>query len=209
MDEYAQQKVFSSIDRQGRYAYGNQPAIVHWNLARLAECLLVLDEDLAGFQAALDRCPAILGEEYQRRMGAKLGLRDPQPEDSALVEGFLEVLEEGALDFTVSFRTLADRVTADDTAAFGEWEHRWRARLAEQGDTAEATRARMNSVNPAVIPRNHQVERAIQAAFAGDFSVFQALHEALQRPFELEPGKEEYALPPDESERVTRTFCGT
>ena len=209
MDEFAHQKVFSSIDRHGRYAYGNQPTIVHWNLARLAECLLVLDEDLEGFQAALDRCPKILGEEYLRRMGAKLGLRDPQPADRALVDDFLEVLEEGSLDFTVSFRDLADRVQAEDTAGFGEWEQRWRARLAAQGDAPEATRALMNSVNPAVIPRNHQVERAIQAAFAGDFSVFRELHEVLQTPFQAQPGKEAFGLPPEEGERVTRTFCGT
>jgi uncharacterized protein YdiU (UPF0061 family) len=209
LDEYAAGKVFSSIDRHGRYAYGNQPAIVHWNLARLAECLLLLDEDLEGFQAALDRSPDILLEEYLRRFGAKLGLRQPRAEDRALVDAFLSHLEDAGKDFTVSFRDLAERIEADDAAGFGAFETGWRARLAEQGDDPEETRALMNSVNPAVIPRNHQVERAIQAAFDGDYDVFRELHAVLKRPFEQPAGAAAYVLPPREQERVTQTFCGT
>jgi uncharacterized protein YdiU (UPF0061 family) len=209
MDEYAAAKVFSSIDRHGRYAYGNQPTIVHWNLARLAECLLVLDEDLEGFQAALDRSPEILVDTYLRRFGAKLGLREPSPEDRSLIEAFLEHLEGEGKDFTVSFRTLAERIEAEDTGQFGEFETRWRARLAAQGDTTTEVRSLMNSVNPAVIPRNHQVERAIQAAFEGDYDVFRDLHAVLRRPFETPSGAEAYTVPPRETERVTQTFCGT
>ncbi|MEE4173617.1 MAG: YdiU family protein [Xanthomonadales bacterium] len=209
MDEYAAGKVFSSIDRQGRYAYGNQPTIVHWNLARLAECLLVLDEDLEGFQAALDRSPVILSEDYRKRFGAKLGLADVQDEDQALIEAFLEHLEEEGKDFTVSFRALADRIDAADEGEFGAFETRWRARLAEQGEGSKTVRERMNAANPAIIPRNHQVERAIQAAFEADYGPFRELHAALSRPFEENAAAGPFAVPPRESERVTRTFCGT
>ena len=209
MDEYAAGKVFSSIDRHGRYAYGNQPTIVHWNVARLAECLLLLDEDLEGFQAALDRSPVILAEDYRKRFGAKLGLAEVRQEDQALIEAFLEHLEEEGKDFTVSFRTLADRIDAEDDSEFGPFETRWRARLAEQGDASAVVRERMNAVNPAIIPRNHQVERAIQAAFEGNYEPFRALHEALANPFDNAAAFGPFAVPPKNEERVTRTYCGT
>ncbi len=182
---------------------------LHWNLARLAECLLLLDEDLEGFQAALDRSPVILVEAYLQRFGAKLGLREPSPEDRPLIEAFLGHLEDEGKDFTGSFRALAERVEGEDTAEFGEFETRWRARLAEQGDAPAAVRSLMNSVNPAVIPRNHQVERAIQAAFEGDYDVFHDLHAVLRHPFDTPEGAEAYIVPPRETERVTQTFCGT
>lgn len=209
MDEFAHDRVFSSIDHRGRYAFANQPTMVHWNLARLAECLLVLDEDLEGFQAALDRSPDFLTTDYLRRFGNKLGIRDPQPEDRALIDDFLEFLEENKRDFTLSFRRLAGRAEAQDTGAFGEFEARWRARLDEQAQAPEDVRALMNSVNPAVIPRNHQVEKAIQAAFEGDYQPFHALNAVLQRPFEEPDLEPQFILPPAEGERVTQTFCGT
>lgn len=209
MDEYRSRKVFSSIDHAGRYAYANQPTIVHWNLARLAECLLLLDEDLEGFQAELDRSPSVLGAEHLRLMGAKLGLAEPREEDRALVDAFLQRLEDEEKDFTLSFRALAERVDAEDTPVFGDFEAPWRARLAEQGEDMDTVRARMNAANPAFIPRNHQVERAIQAAFAGDYSVFRELNEVLQHPYDDQPRFSAYAEAPMPEERVTRTFCGT
>jgi len=209
LDEYVADKVFSSIDQHGRYAYANQPRILHWNLARLAECLLMLDEDLEGFQAELDRCPQLLADEHLALMGAKLGLREPREEDRELLDDFLEHLQSQEKDFTISFRALADRIGADDDPACGAFETRWRARLAEQGEDAEVVRERMNAVNPAFIPRNHQVERAIQGAFEGDFTVFEELNAVLRRPYEDQPELAAYAAAPEPEERVTRTFCGT
>ncbi len=209
MDEYRARKVFSSIDHAGRYAYANQPAIVHWNLARLAECLLLLDEDVDGFQAELDRCPEVLGEEHLRLMGAKLGLDEPREEDRALVDAFLRRLEDEEKDFTLSFRELASRVDADDESMFGPFETQWRARLVEQGAGAATVRGRMNAANPLFIPRNHQVERAIQAAFTGDYSVFHELNAVLRRPFDEQPEHASLTLAPEPEQRVTRTFCGT
>ncbi len=209
MDEYRAQKVFSSIDRRGRYAYANQPAIVHWNLARLAECLLLLDEDVEGFQAELDRCPDILAAEHLRLMGAKLGIEAPREADRDLVDAFFRRLEAKDQDFTLGFRALADRLEAGDESAFGEVETRWRARLAEQGDAPDTVRARMNAVNPLYIPRNHQVERAIRGGFAGDYTVFHELDTVLRRPFDEQPEFAAYAVAPEPEERVLRTFCGT
>ncbi|MEM1411648.1 MAG: YdiU family protein [Pseudomonadota bacterium] len=209
MDEFRHDKVFSSIDQHGRYAFANQAKIVHWNLARLAECLLMLDENLEGFQAALDRSPEILTEDYLQRFGRKLGIQDPVTEDRALIDDFLEFLEDEGRDFSISFRELSDRIETDDKSAFGEFETRWRSRLTEQGIPAAGTRALMNSVNPAFIPRNHQVERAIAGAFEGNYEVFNELRAVLARPFDEQPGAGAYALAPEPAERVTRTFCGT
>ncbi len=209
MDEYRFGKVFSSIDRGGRYAYGNQPSILHWNLARLAECLLLVDEDLEAFQQALNSVPDRFGTHFEPRMRAKLGLTGVHDGDQALLEQFLEHLETNELDFTLSFRALGERVHASDTSRFGEWETRWRERLEKQVGDADEVRARLNAVNPLYIPRNHQVERAIQAAFQGDYSVFHELNEVLKRPFDEQDSFAAYAQAPQPEERITATFCGT
>ena len=209
MDEYRASKVFSSIDRGGRYAYQNQPAILHWNLARLAECLLLVDEDLEGFQAALDSVPERFRTHHEPRMRAKLGFSEVQEGDMGLVDGFLETLESQELDFTLSFRALTARVEATDTTMFGEWETQWRERLGQENEEAVKQQQRLDAVNPLFIPRNHQVERAIQAAFKGDYSVFHELGEVLFQPFSEQPGREEYALAPVPDQRITQTFCGT
>lgn len=209
MDEYQAGKVFSSIDRNGRYAFNNQASIAHWNLARLAECLLQLDEDLEGFQMELDRMPSLFEQHYQERMRRKLGLQEPQDDDPDLINQWLGLLQEKELDYTLSFRSLADRLDESDDAVFGDFEPRWRARVASESAGNEETRALMNSVNPLYIPRNHQVERTIQASFDGDFEPFRQLNQVLRRPFETQPGREEYALAPKPEQRVTQTFCGT
>jgi serine/tyrosine/threonine adenylyltransferase len=209
MDEYDPATVFSSIDHQGRYAYGNQPRIVQWNLARLAEAMLPLfdpDQDravelakevLAGFAPAFETA-------YHAGLARKLGLAAPDP---ALAQDFLALLTEHRADHTNSFRALAD--AADDPAAaplpepFAPWLSRWRAALPPGQGVA------MRAANPLYIPRNHLVERALEAATAGDPRPFEQLLEVLADPFTARPGLEAYARPARPEERVLQTFCGT
>ena len=209
MDEFDYRKVFSSIDQFGRYAYGRQAAIAHWNLARLADCLLLLDERPAEFEQALGGFQGLFEAQFLQRMAGKLGLQSVQEGDDALVNAWLQLMQDRGLDFTLSFRALAGRAEADDNSVFGEFEQRWRLRLGQQPADAAEIRSQMNGVNPLYIPRNHQVERAIEAAVAGDMSVFEELQRVLQRPFDEQPGLEAYAEPPRPDERVTQTFCGT
>jgi len=209
MDEFNFDQVFSSIDQFGRYAYAQQPNIALWNLTRLAECLMLLGEPEEAFEEQLMGFEELFRGYYLARMRAKLGLLNEEDGDPALVTEWLQYLQDNSLDFTLSFRRLADRLTADDDFSFGELEKRWRERVARQPQSVQQIAAHMNAVNPVVIPRNHQVERVIQAAIEGDLLPFEQMQRALQSPYELLPGLEDFAEPPHEGERVTETFCGT
>jgi uncharacterized protein YdiU (UPF0061 family) len=226
MDDYHPAKVFSSIDEAGRYAYGNQPRIAQWNLARLAETLLPLladDEDAAikDAQDALSGFAAQFEAAYTAGLRRKLGLLRPQPDDIALAQDLLDRMTHHAADFTLVFRRLCDAAAnrdADaelrglfkDPAAYDEWAVRWRNRLAEDGgDTAERV-AVMRNANPALIPRNHRVEEAIAAAVGnGDFTPFETLTAALSAPFEDRPEFRHFEHPPRPDQVVHQTFCGT
>ena len=209
MDEFHYDKVFSSIDRYGRYAYGQQATIAQWNLARLADCLLTAGGDKAVLEEELARFPGLFEDEWLGRMARKLGITTAEPDDADLIGDWLAHLQREGLDYTLSFRRLAARVGASDEPRFGEFELRWRERLARQPGTAGEVRALMEAENPLYIPRNHQVERAIRAAIGGDLSVFHELRAVLERPFQEQAGRSAYADPPAPEERVTRTFCGT
>ena len=209
MDEFDYRKVFSSIDQFGRYAYGRQASIAHWNLARLADCLLTLDERPSEFEKALNGFQDLFEAQFLQRLAGKLGLQSVKQGDDALVTAWLQLMQDRELDFTLSFRGLAARTDADDTSVFGEFEQRWRRRLSQQPADASEVRSQMNGVNPLYIPRNHQIERAIEAAVGGEMSVFEELQRVLQQPFDEQPGLEAYAEPPHPAERVTQTFCGT
>jgi uncharacterized protein YdiU (UPF0061 family) len=209
LDEFDYYKVFSSIAQVGRYAYGRQGAIGHWNLARLAECLMLLGDTQASFEEQLARFQTLFEDEFARRMGAKLGLQSVDKADQDLISAWLQKMQDEELDFTRSFRQLADRVEAQDNAVFGEFEGRWRARLQKQALSPAQVRGQMNAVNPLFIPRNHQIERAIDAAMRDDLAPFYELRQVLRKPFEEQPGFEVYAEPPGLGERVTETFCGT
>ncbi|WP_405231061.1 protein adenylyltransferase SelO [Lentisalinibacter salinarum] len=213
MDEFHYDKVFSSIDHYGRYAYGQQGTIAQWNLARLADCLLLAGGDKAAFEEELARFPGLFEDEWLGRMARKLGFTTTEPDDADaiadLVGDWLAHLQREGLDYTLSFRELAARAGASDEPRFGEFELRWRERLARRPETADEVRALMEAENPLYIPRNHQVERAIRAAIGGDLSVFRELRAVLERPFEEQPGRSDYAAPPASDERVVRTFCGT
>ncbi len=226
MDSYDPAAVFSSIDRRGRYAYGNQPAAAEWNLARLAETLLpfidltperaveLATEVIAGFSTRVDR-------HWLAGMRAKLGLLTASADDVELIGALLDLMHGSQADFTNTFRLLCDASSAPaaaatlrthfaNPAAYDDWAGRWRARLAQEGDEPGSRAAAMRRVNPAYIPRNHRIEQAIVAAVErDDFSVFDALLEVLSRPYVESESAAPYAAPPLPAERVTKTFCGT
>ncbi|WP_081174825.1 protein adenylyltransferase SelO [Rhizobium rhizosphaerae] len=224
LDTYDPRKVFSSIDRGGRYAYASQPGIAQWNLARLAECLLPLidadgDKAVEKASAVINAFPARFQAAWLATMRAKLGLTTEEDGDLDLIQAFLALLHEGEADYTLAFRALADAVTGDATAlaerfrqpvALSGWLEAWRARLAREPGDLAARSAAMRKVNPLFIPRNHRIEQAIASAQEdGDFSLFEALQKALSRPFDDQPEHAPLAEAPREEERVTRTFCGT
>ncbi|MGG5811156.1 protein adenylyltransferase SelO [Falsiroseomonas sp. CW058] len=226
LDAYHPGQVFSSIDHQGRYAFGNQPRIALWNLTRLAETLLPLlaAEEAAAIEVAQEVLAGFAPRFEAAWLGGlvrKVGLEAVQEGDGDLLEDLLLRMAENEADFTLTFRSLADaaagpggeaavRALFKDPAAFDAWAPRWRARLAQEGRAPEAVRAAMRAVNPAFIPRNHQVERVIAAAVQGDdLAPFEALLAVLARPFDDQPGAADYALPPQPEERVLATFCGT
>ena len=213
IDEFQHDKVFSSIDHGGRYAFHMQPAVALWNLARFAESLLPIDDAQSHYEQALEAFMPAYRAAYRRLMCAKLGLpttelgRDDERYDTLIAE-WLQHLHDNRLDFTLSHRELADQLTTD-RRRFGAFEQRWREAIAETGKAGEEIRARMNAVNPLFIPRNHQVERAIQAAIRGDLTVFHELLEVTSTPYDEHPSLSSYAVAPEPRERVTQTFCGT
>jgi uncharacterized protein YdiU (UPF0061 family) len=226
MDAYDPGTVFSSIDHAGRYAYGNQPRMAHWNLTRLAETLLpVLADDeaqaLATAEAALARFAPQFTAAYNAGLRAKLGLASERPGDDELAHDLLRRMAENGADFTLTFRALCDAADGPeqdaavrdlfvDPAAFDAWATGWRQRLALESATPAARRAAMRAANPAFIPRNHRVEAALDAAIAcNDLTPFEELLAVLARPYDDQPDHARYAAPPREDERVLRTFCGT
>jgi uncharacterized protein YdiU (UPF0061 family) len=226
MDEYHPATVFSSIDQHGRYAYGNQPGIAQWNLARLAEALLPLlaesaDEAVGLAQAALGRFPDLFEGHFHAGLNRKLGLAANRADDVALARDFLRVMADGRADFTLTFRALGEaaadperdaelRARFADPSALDGWLVRWRQRLADEPLDGEARRSAMHAANPMFIPRNHRVEAVIEAAVEReDFAPFAELLAVLRQPFAEQPAFAAYALPPMPEERVCQTFCGT
>ncbi|MBK9036447.1 MAG: YdiU family protein [Myxococcales bacterium] len=221
MDSYDPETVYSSIDHGGRYAYGNQPRVAQWNLARLAETLLpAIDPDpaaaVAKATALIDGFEPAFRARWVAAMGAKLGLAAPTAADAPLIDDFLAVLAAHRVDFTLAFRALGTAAVCDSdrlealapAGAFAPWLTRWRARL---GDDGAGAAARMRTTNPAYIARNHRVEEALTAAVErDDLRPFEALLEVLARPFDAHPAHAALAdAPPDAVERTHRTFCGT
>jgi serine/tyrosine/threonine adenylyltransferase len=223
MDAFDPATVFSSIDHGGRYAYGNQPVIAQWNLARLAETLLPLmgGDGEAAHAAASEVLQTFSGryvEHWRRGMRAKLGLADTREGDDALIGDLLELLAAQDVDYTSWFRSLSPAVRGDreparslvtDVSAFDAWFERWEARVRSQADAPEVISQAMDRVNPVYIPRNHLVEEALGAAVEDDLEPFERLVEVLARPFEERAGLDRYAAPAPESFGRYRTFCGT
>jgi uncharacterized protein YdiU (UPF0061 family) len=222
MDSYDPGLVLSSIDHGGRYAYGNQPRIGQWNLARLAETLLPLlgaPDEAAGIEQAQDALsgyvPAFQAA-YTRGLLAKIGIAAARDGDEELVQTLLNRMAEKAADFTNTFRAIAaaeeegdDALRAQIGDGWDAWAASWRARLRQEPGDAASRRAAMRRANPAVIPRNHLVEAAISAATErGDFGPFEALLEATGRPYD-DVADPRFTAPPRAEERVLATFCGT
>ncbi len=226
LDSYDPATAFSAIDEFGRYAYANQPAIAQWNLARFAETLLPLvDPDPERAVELASESVLAFTPRYQAHwlagMRDKLGLSGNEDGDLELVSDLLQAMHENVADFTLTFRRLcaaAEDATADagarelfaNPAAYDRWAERWRSRLAADGREPGQRARAMRAVNPAFIPRNHRVEQALDAAIDnGDFSPFADLLTVLSRPYQDQPAFADYANPPQTSERVFRTFCGT
>ncbi|MCB5175904.1 protein adenylyltransferase SelO [Microvirga lenta] len=226
MDAYDPATVFSSIDQQGRYAYGNQPRIALWNLTRLAEALLPLlsdDEEKAVAEAneALGAFPRDFETAYHAGLRRKIGLATEREEDPALAGDLLKAMAENGADFTLTFRRLSDAAAGPEgdeavrnlfinPLAYDAWAARWRERLAQEPQDGASRRAAMRAVNPAFIPRNHKVEAVIQAGLEhNDFAPFEELLAVVSKPYDDQPSLARYAEPPEPHERVLRTFCGT
>jgi hypothetical protein len=221
MDAYNPETVFSSIDHGGRYAYGQQPRIANWNLARFGETLLPLLAD--NTEAALAIANESLGAFQQHYaqaliggMRRKLGLFSAEEGDGALAQDLLNAMADGEADFTLTFRRLDPELDAGVLAlfktpdAYDAWALRWRERLAREPQDAATRRASMRAANPAYTPRNHRVEAALAAAVEReDFAPFEELLNVLARPFEDRPEFAAYADPPPADQRVCQTFCGT
>jgi uncharacterized protein YdiU (UPF0061 family) len=216
IDTYEPGAVFSSIDRQGRYAFANQPVILGWNLARFAESMLGLIDpdqnravDLAN--QALDTIQSAYDEAWLNVMRRKLGLLGTQMDDVGLVQDLLSLMQDQAVDWTCTLQALAGAVTEDHTLLnlfaqqdpMKHWLVRWRARLAP--DAID----RLRRANPAVIPRNHLVEEALRAATLGDMSPFERLLAQVRDPFGATAGREAYCLPAPSGFGPYVTYCGT
>jgi len=216
MDTYHPQTVFSSIDRQGRYAYGNQPAIAQWNLMVLAQSLLPLMHDdpeqaVGPAQEVLNTFPEEFENAYLARMREKLGLTQEEEGDDALIKSLFDSMAQSEADFTLTFRHLSEGEAGEPylTEGVREWLPHWQARLEREPASPDARLAAMRSINPLYVPRNHLVEKAIQAALKGDLSVFDELMTVLARPFDAQDGRDAFARPPAPEEVVHQTFCGT
>ncbi|MDP2711263.1 MAG: YdiU family protein [Solirubrobacteraceae bacterium] len=222
MDAYDPATVFSSIDHGGRYAYGNQPPVAQWNLARLAEALLPL---IDAQETAIEVATEVLRsfpERYDAHLGrglrAKLGLTGDVGEDEALIDDLLGLLQAQQIDFTSLFRALSASLRGDaerarslfsEPEAFDGWSQRWRTALSAQAFDPQAIADAMDRVNPVYIARNHHVEEALTMASTGDLDPLRRLLDVLARPFDERPGLEAYAAPAPPSFGEYRTFCGT
>ena len=226
MDSYDPATTFSAIDELGRYAYGNQPTIAQWNLARFAETLLpLLDPNPERAVELANEAISAFTSRFQQHwlagMRDKLGLSRNEEGDLALARALLRAMHENNADFTLTFRRLCDaaadekadahvRALFANPAAYDSWASKWRSRLAAERLDPNARAQAMRTVNPAFIPRNHRVEKVLDAAIAhGDFSPVAELLTILSRPYEDQAVFADYANPPHADGHVFRTFCGT
>jgi uncharacterized protein YdiU (UPF0061 family) len=219
MDAFDPVTVYSSIDVHGRYAYGNQPHIAAWNLARFAETLLPLlhDNEEQAVKLAEDAI-SDFNELYHRNwlsgMRAKLGLFNEEQEDESLIEDLLIMMQKHRADFTNTFRALTFDKPVDTvlfgTTAFTQWRELWQTRLGRQQEPKASSHQLMRNSNPALIPRNHRVEAAIESAVNnGDYNVMEQLLDVLSNPYAHSPEQADYSTLPALSSSPYRTFCGT
>jgi serine/tyrosine/threonine adenylyltransferase len=218
MDTYDPAIVFSSIDREGRYAYGNQPNIGVWNLARLAEALLPLlhenqEEAVTLAQDKLSDFAQFFESNWLEGMRAKLGLFNEEEQDKPLIKDLLDMMQKHRADYTNTFRALTldnpKETILQETTEFTQWLERWKERLGRQEESRDSSIQLMRNSNPSVIPRNHRVEEALEAANNGDYTVMETLLEALANPYAYSAEQFDYTTLPEPSPLPYRTFCGT
>ncbi|XDZ00531.1 YdiU family protein [Bacillus manliponensis] len=218
MDTYDPATVFSSIDRQGRYAYGNQPYIAGWNLARFAESLLPLlhEEEEQAVELAQEKIsafPKLYHAYWLKGMREKLGIFNEEVQDEELINKLLGMMEKHQSDYTNTFRALTLSTLEDGelykNEEFAKWYELWQARLSRQPQSKASVQQLMKDSNPALIPRNHRVEEALEAAVEReDYSVMEKLLHALENPYAYSEEQEEYTTVPV-STTPYQTFCGT
>lgn len=209
MDHFSPRRVFSSVDQAGRYAFNRQPSIAHWNLARLAECLLPLmgEHALESVVEMINAIPDQFQIAHDQMMRRKLGLLSKQPADRALGESLLTMMDKAQADYTNTFLRISQ---ADPPAWMADWWRKYEQRLRLEPEQPAKRRILMASANPVVIPRNHLVEQTLRAAERGNIKPAESLLAIIQRPHH-NPGSDakEFLRPPDKDEIVPATFCGT
>ena len=227
LDEYNSNKVFSSIDQTGRYAYKNQPEIIRWNLACLASSLLPLIQDdekqsITLAQNAVDEFPDLYKAQWLKLFRNKLGLKTVKEIDEKLINNLLLIMENNETDFTLTFRDLCSLVMDNNKNNFkkfrknfskpndiNNWLGDWKSRLSFEKEDKEHIFNFIRNITPAYIPRNHRIEEMINKALDGDFSLFNLLNEILATPFDDQNTHIRYQNSPAPSQVVTKTFCGT
>jgi len=225
MDNYDPSTVFSSIDRHGRYAFGNQPQIAQWNLASLAGCLLPLidnNEDKAkdSVSKIIEDFSGIVNSDISEVMCSKIGLNSKNKKSQESLKNLLALMKSSEADYTLAFRYLGDYLNNENESSFKElftnkveiehWLVDWLKLINAEESSKKSIIESMQTINPIYIPRNHLVERAIKAGVNdGDYSVMFNLSLVLETPYKLQEVDQDYMNPPQPSERVLETFCGT
>ena len=211
IDEYNPEKVFSSIDNFGRYSFTNQPKVIIWNLAQLANSLLILHENEAGtleeFQEIINEASAYMSQQYYIQFAFKLGITSPIKKDKHLINELMTILAKSKADFTNFFSSITNETTRYDfmnKKPYLTWEKKWHSRI----QNIPRAKATMRQANPSIIPRNHNIEKAIQSALLDNFDPFYTLNEALKNPYNYNE-KSDLTKAPGKDEKVTATFCGT
>ena len=223
LDEYHPGKVFSSIDQNGRYAFGNQPSIASWNLASLAGCLIAFidkDSDKANELATevLDNFSKETNQRILDLMCEKIGLNGGKKENQTLLRNFLKIMMDNEADYTITFRNLSKVLFEDSDDFFNQfgekkeinaWLNNWEQALKKEHKDLSNLTENLNRINPVYIPRNHQVQLAIDLAYENDFSKMLEMIEVFKNPFEEVSEYVSYSQAPLEKEKIRRTFCGT
>ena len=223
LDEYHPGKVFSSIDQNGRYAFGNQPSIASWNLASLAGCLIAFidkDSDKANELATevLDNFSKETNQRILDLMCEKIGLNGGKKENQTLLRNLLKVMMDNEADYTITFRNLSKVLFKDSDEFFNQfsekkeinaWLNNWKQALKNEYKDLSKLTDRLNRINPVYIPRNHQVQLAIDLAYENDFSKMLEMIEVFKNPFKEVSEYVSYSRAPLEKEKIRRTFCGT
>ena len=219
MDVYSPSTVFSSIDYHGRYSYGNQPKIAVWNLARFAESLLPfinkdIDKAVKIAEKELSKFESLYNEHWLSGMRAKLGIFNEELEDENLIKSLLSLMEKYKADYTNTFRNLTlgkiENLEMVNSEEFNKWYDLWQDRLTRQKEDKEAIKELMKNSNPSIIPRNHRVEEALEAAVKkDDYSVMKELVNAISNPYLYSENQEEYSIITKGNNNNYRTYCGT